>query len=94
MLKSAIVFLLARFIARADGQELKKIKFGYPAISYNQIHVRKTWIPALRPGSGHAFAGRTEGAGDFQSTLLKSLGFEPSAVNANVGCQTVTEVRT
>jgi len=94
MLKSAIVFLLALFIASADGQELKKIKIGYPAISYNQIHIRRTWIPAVRPGSGHAFAGKTEGAGDFQSTLLKFLGFEPRVVNANVGCQTVTEVRT
>lgn len=27
--------------ANADGQELKKIKIGYPAISYNQIHI---WI--------------------------------------------------
>jgi hypothetical protein len=94
MLKSAIVFLLALFIARADGQELKKIKIGYPAISDNKIHLRKTWIPALRPDSGHAFAGKAEGAGDFQSTMLKSLGFELSVVNANVGCQTVREVRT
>ena len=94
MLKSAIVFLLARLIARPDGQEFKKIKIGYPAISYNKIHVRKTWIPALRPDSGHAFAGKTEAAGDFQSTLLKSLGFELSVVNADVGCQTVTEVHT
>ena len=41
MLKSAMVFLLALFIGSADGQELKKIKIGYPAISYNQIHI---WI--------------------------------------------------
>jgi hypothetical protein len=86
MLKSAIVFLLLLFIASADGQELKKIKIGYPAISCNQIHIRRTWIPAL--------AGKSDGAGGFQSTLLKSLGFEPSAINANVGCQVVTEVRT
>jgi len=85
MLKSAI-FLLALFIARADGQELKKIKIGYPAISYNQFHIRRTWIPD--------FAGKTEGAGDFQSTLSKSLGFERLVVNAKAGFQTVTEVCT
>src|ERR1044072_9331115 len=33
-----LVFLL---VGSAHGQELKKIKIGYPAISYNQIHI---WI--------------------------------------------------
>jgi hypothetical protein len=87
MLKSAIVFLLVLFIGGADGQELKKIKIGYPAISYNQIHKWRTWISALRLRSGHAFAGKTDGARDFQSTLSKSLGFGPRAVNAIVGYQ-------
>ena len=38
-----IVFLFVAFFAlsTAQGQELKKIKIGYPAISYNQIHI---WI--------------------------------------------------
>jgi hypothetical protein len=33
----------------------------------------KVWIPALRLGSGHAFAEKPKG----QSTLSKSFGFEP-----------------
>lgn len=41
MWKSSLFFLIALFISSADGQELKKIKIGYPAISYNQIHI---WI--------------------------------------------------
>ena len=41
MLKSALVFFFALFISSADGQELRKVKIGYPAISYNQIHI---WI--------------------------------------------------
>ena len=34
------MFLVLSF-NRAEGQELKKIKIGYPAISYNQIHI---WV--------------------------------------------------
>ena len=41
MWKTAILFLNAPFIGNADGRELKRIKIGYPAISYNQIHI---WI--------------------------------------------------
>ena len=36
-----VVFLLLGGSAILEGQELKKIKIGYPAISYNQIHV---WV--------------------------------------------------
>src|SRR3990167_4407899 len=35
------VFLLFPTSAILEGQELKKIKIGYPAISYNQIHI---WV--------------------------------------------------
>ncbi len=35
------VFLLFPTAAILEGQELKKIKIGYPAISYNQIHI---WV--------------------------------------------------
>ncbi len=36
------LLILQLFVgAKVDGQELKKIKIGYPAISYNQIHI---WI--------------------------------------------------
>ena len=37
----AIAFFAALLSADAGAQELKKIKIGYPAISYNQIHI---WI--------------------------------------------------
>lgn len=40
MLKSWF-FVALLFAGVANGQELKKIKIGYPAISYNQIHI---WI--------------------------------------------------
>ncbi|MGH7854820.1 MAG: hypothetical protein ACREP3_15340 [Candidatus Binatia bacterium] len=41
-MKMLIVFLFLLFCAQAaQAQELKKIKVGYPAISYNQIHI---WI--------------------------------------------------
>ncbi len=36
-----VVFLLFPTAAILEGQELKKIKIGYPAISYNQIHI---WV--------------------------------------------------
>ncbi|MBI1993434.1 MAG: ABC transporter substrate-binding protein [Deltaproteobacteria bacterium] len=36
-----VVFLLLSGSAILEGQELKKIKIGYPAISYNQIHI---WV--------------------------------------------------
>ena len=36
-----VAFLLFPTAAILEGQELKKIKIGYPAISYNQIHV---WV--------------------------------------------------
>ena len=36
-----VVFLLLPTAAILEGQELKKIKIGYPAISYNQIHI---WV--------------------------------------------------
>jgi len=36
-----VVFLLFPTPAVLEGQELKKIKIGYPAISYNQIHI---WV--------------------------------------------------
>ena len=36
---AALLLLLA--FAPAEGQELKKVKIGYPAISYNQIHI---WV--------------------------------------------------
>ena len=41
MSKFALVFVLALWVGSAAGQEPKKIKIGYPAISYNQIHI---WI--------------------------------------------------
>ncbi|HYA28854.1 MAG TPA: ABC transporter substrate-binding protein [Acidobacteriota bacterium] len=41
MWKFSIFFIIALCAASADCQELKKIKIGYPAISYNQIHI---WI--------------------------------------------------
>ena len=41
MLKTLTFVLILLFVGTADGQELKKIKIGYPAISYNQIHI---WI--------------------------------------------------
>ena len=34
------IFLLLSF-NQGEGQELKKVKIGYPAISYNQIHI---WV--------------------------------------------------
>jgi NitT/TauT family transport system substrate-binding protein len=36
-----VAFLLFPTAAILEGQELKKIKIGYPAISYNQIHI---WV--------------------------------------------------
>src|SRR3990172_7106142 len=36
-----VVFLLFSGSAIIEGQELKKIKIGYPATSYNQIHI---WV--------------------------------------------------
>jgi len=39
-----VIFLLALILAlgtAAHGQELKKIKIGYPAVSYNQVHI---WV--------------------------------------------------
>jgi NitT/TauT family transport system substrate-binding protein len=38
-----LIFVLSAFIyaQAAQGQDLKKIKIGYPAISYNQIHI---WV--------------------------------------------------
>src|SRR6185436_220876 len=41
MLKTLAFVLIALFVGNAECQELKKIKIGYPAISYNQIHI---WI--------------------------------------------------
>jgi ABC-type nitrate/sulfonate/bicarbonate transport system substrate-binding protein len=41
MSKLSIVFLAVLCLGSAEAQELKKIKIGYPAISYNQIHI---WI--------------------------------------------------
>ncbi|HEX9454026.1 MAG TPA: ABC transporter substrate-binding protein [Candidatus Binatia bacterium] len=41
MFKTWILLFIALLVGSADGQELKKIKIGYPAISYNQIHI---WI--------------------------------------------------
>src|ERR1041385_3263774 len=41
MVKTWIFLCFALLVGSADGQELKKIKIGYPAISYNQIHI---WI--------------------------------------------------
>ena len=38
------IFLLAVVLAlgtAAHGQELKRIKIGYPAVSYNQVHI---WV--------------------------------------------------
>src|SRR3970040_1425410 len=35
------VLLLCVYAASARAQDLKKIKIGYPAISYNQIHI---WV--------------------------------------------------
>ena len=40
MIKALLLFC-ALFIGSAQAQELKKIKIGYPAISYNQIHI---WV--------------------------------------------------
>jgi NitT/TauT family transport system substrate-binding protein len=37
----AVLALLGSSCALADAQELKKIKIGYPAISYNQVHI---WV--------------------------------------------------
>ncbi|HEV8343064.1 MAG TPA: ABC transporter substrate-binding protein [Candidatus Binatia bacterium] len=37
----AVLIGLAVLCAAAEGQELKKIKIGYPAISYNQMHI---WV--------------------------------------------------
>jgi ABC-type nitrate/sulfonate/bicarbonate transport system substrate-binding protein len=39
----AVIFLLAvvSVAARAEAQDLKVIKIGYPAISYNQVHI---WV--------------------------------------------------
>src|SRR5258705_5255096 len=42
MIQVAVFFLWAFFsLSSAGAQEAKKIKIGYPAISYNQIHI---WI--------------------------------------------------
>jgi len=41
MLKTWIILCFVLLVGSADGQEQKKIKIGYPAISYNQIHI---WI--------------------------------------------------
>src|SRR4030095_14249044 len=42
MIKIAALFLSALFcFSSASAQEAKKIKIGYPAISYNQIHI---WV--------------------------------------------------
>ena len=41
MLKTLAFVLIALIAGNAECQELKKIKIGYPAISYNQIHI---WI--------------------------------------------------
>src|SRR5258705_13374750 len=41
MFKTWILLFIALLVGSADGQELKKIKIGYPAISYNQINI---WI--------------------------------------------------
>ena len=37
----AVIIGLTVLCAAAEGQELKKIKIGYPAISYNQMHI---WV--------------------------------------------------
>jgi ABC-type nitrate/sulfonate/bicarbonate transport system substrate-binding protein len=37
----AAITLLGLLCGRADAQELKKLKLGYPAISYNQVHI---WV--------------------------------------------------
>ena len=39
MSKFALVFVLALWVCSVAGQEPKKIKIGYPAISYDQIHI-------------------------------------------------------
>ena len=44
----------------------------------------KAWIPVLRPRSGHAFAGKTDGAVDFQSTCLMSHVLTPRFPSAFV----------
>jgi len=104
MLKSSIVFFLALFIGNADGQELRKIKIGYPAIFYNQIHIRIAKDAGIKATDrvrhtvgkrypGDDKAGKTQGAVEFKSKLSKAIGFEPRVVNAMVGFQTITEVR-
>jgi NitT/TauT family transport system substrate-binding protein len=40
-LPAAAMTLLGLLCGRADAQELKKLKVGYPAISYNQVHI---WV--------------------------------------------------
>ena len=40
-LRVAALALLGLFCRPADAQELKKLKIGYPAISYNQVHI---WV--------------------------------------------------
>ena len=35
----------------------------------------KAWVPALRPCSGHAFTGKTEGAVDFSRLLAEGSSF-------------------
>jgi ABC-type nitrate/sulfonate/bicarbonate transport system substrate-binding protein len=42
MIQKILISVAVLFIATTTGaQELKKVKIGYPAISYNQIHI---WV--------------------------------------------------